>query len=155
MSFNYAREKRKFDKEWEQLQIEYLAAGMDEKTIAQMKEFDWKWFCSRRAYDNHNQPLPDGEDFSEGGNAILFRKFSSLSAELDLQNISERYDWVQEIEDETVHQRLKSLGNKDLELLTLIAMEGYTQAEVARLWKCSRSAVTQRMKKIRKILGDA
>ena len=155
MSFNYAREKRKFDRAWEQLQMEYLEAGMDEKAIAQIKEFDWKWFCNRRAYDNHNQPLPDGEDFSEGGNAILFRKFSSLSVDFDLRKISGRYDWLQEIGDEKVYQCLKSLESKDLELLTLIAMEGYTQAEVAKLWKCSRSAITQRMKKIKKILKDA
>ena len=28
MGFNYGREKRKFDKEWERLEAEYTAAGM-------------------------------------------------------------------------------------------------------------------------------
>lgn len=41
MKFNYAREKRIFDKEWEQLQREYLEAGMHESAIAEMKSFDW------------------------------------------------------------------------------------------------------------------
>ena len=59
MGFNYGREKRRFDKEWEQLQKEYAAAGMEEADIAQMKEFDWEWFRSRRTYENHNQALPD------------------------------------------------------------------------------------------------
>lgn len=44
MGFNYAREKRKFDKEWEQLHQEYAAAGMSEAAIAQMKAFDWGCF---------------------------------------------------------------------------------------------------------------
>ena len=153
MGFNYGREKRRFDKEWEQLQKEYADAGMDEADIAQMKEFDWKWFCSRRVYDSHNQVLPDEKDFSEGANTVLFHKFSSLSADFDMQKSSGKYDWLQEIEDKEMYRRLKFLKSKDLELLTLVAKEGYTQAEVAKLWKCSRSAITQRMNKIKKILG--
>ena len=58
MSFNYAREKRMFDREWEQLHKEYAAAGMSEAAIAQMKAFDWGWFCSRRVYSDHTQALP-------------------------------------------------------------------------------------------------
>lgn len=153
MSFNYAREKRKFDREWEQMQKEYAVAGMDEEVIAQMKEFDWKWFCSRRSYDNHNQPLPE-EDFAEGGNTALFRKFPSLSVDFEAQKFLERYAWLQEIGDEKIHQRLSNLGKKDLELVTLIAIDGYTQTEIAKMWECSRSAITQRMNKIKKILKD-
>lgn len=154
MSFNYAREKRKFDKEWEQLQREYAAAGMDEESIAQMKEFDWRWFCSRRSYDNHNQPLPEEKDFAEGGNTVLFRKFPGLSVDFDTQKFPERYAWLQEIGDEKIYQRLGNLGKKDLELVTLIAIDGYTQTEIAKMWECSRSAITQRMNKIKKILKD-
>lgn len=54
MGFNYALEKLKFDKEWEKLHDEYSAAGMSEAAIAQMKAFDWGWFCSRRLYSLHN-----------------------------------------------------------------------------------------------------
>lgn len=53
MGFNYALEKLKFDKEWEKLHDEYSAAGMSEAAIAQMKAFDWGWFCSRRLYSLH------------------------------------------------------------------------------------------------------
>ena len=155
MGFNYAREKRKFDEEWEQLQREYADAGMDEEAIAQMKEFDWRWFCSRRSYDNHNQPLPEEKDLQENRNTVLFRKFPNLSVDFDIQKLSEKYAWMQELWDEIMYQRLSGLSKKDLDLITLIAIEGYTKAEVAKIWGCSRSAITQRMNKIKKILGNA
>ncbi len=153
MGFNYGREKRRFDKEWEQLQKEYAAAGMEESDIARMKEFDWEWFCSRRTYENHNQALPDEEDI-EAGRTLLFQKFPELSADFEQQEFTDRYAWLQEIEDEKLYQRLCRLGEKDLELLTLIVMESYTQAEVAKLWGCSRSAITQKVKKIQKYLQN-
>lgn len=55
MGFNYGREKRKFDKEWERLEAEYAAAGMDEAAIMAMKLYDWKWFCSERVYHNRDR----------------------------------------------------------------------------------------------------
>lgn len=153
MGFNYGREKRRFDKEWEQLRKEYAAAGMEEADIARMKEFDWEWFCSRRTYENHNQTLPDEEDI-EAGKTLLFQKFPELSADFEQQEFTDRYAWLQDIEDEKLYQRLCRLGEKDLELLTLITMERYTQAEVAKLWGCSRSAITQKVKKIQKYLQN-
>lgn len=151
MGFNYGREKRRFDKEWEQLQKEYAAAGMKEADIVWMKKFDWEWFCSRRSYENHNQALPDETDM-EDGRTILFRKFPELSAEFEHQELSGRYAWLQKIEDEKLYQHLCQLGEKDLELLTLVVMEGHTQVEVAKLWGRSESAISQRMKKIKKFL---
>ena len=151
MNFNYAREKRRFNKEWERLQEEYAAAGMDDTAIARMKEFDWQWFCSRRTYARHNQPLPDDGNIPED-RTVLFRKFPKLSVELGQQALPDPYSWIQEIEDEELYERLCSLKKEEKELLYLIVAEGYTQAEVARLWGCSRSAISQRMKKIRNSL---
>lgn len=45
-----------------------------------------------------------------------------------------------------------TLSTADLELITLIAMEGYRQSEVARMWGCSRNAINKRMQKIKAIL---
>lgn len=52
MGFHYGYEKRKFDAEWTRLEQEYRAAGMDDRQIAAMKEYDWTWFCSQRTYQN-------------------------------------------------------------------------------------------------------
>ncbi len=50
---------------------------------------------------------------------------------------------------------LKRLPEDDLELLTLLIVDGYRQADVARLWNCSRSAITQRINKIKIFLKKA
>ena len=133
MEFNYAREKRKFDKEWEQLQKEYVAAGMSEDAIAQMKAFDWEWFRSQRVYANHNQLLPDEFDCEENGNSKLFRKFATLSVAFGKNGLTGRYEWLMGIENEKLYQRLCSLKQDDLELVTLIAIDGYKQADVAHM----------------------
>lgn len=154
MSFHYAREKCKFDKEWEQLHREYVAAGMDENAIAKMKAFDWGWFCSRRVYANHTQELPEESSFDEDKHSTLFRKFAALSVAFEQHQPSGRYAWVESIEDEKLYQQLSSLSKKDLELVTLIAMDGYRQSEVARMWGCSRNAIYKRIQKIKRILRN-
>lgn len=153
MGFNYAREKRKFDKEWEQLHQEYAAAGMSEAAITQMKAFDWGWFCSRRVYADHVQALPEESSYNEDGRSTLFRKFAALSVAFEQGQASGRYAWVETIEDERLYRQLHTLSAADLELITLIAIEGYRQSDVARMWGCSQVAIHKRMKKIKKILA--
>lgn len=70
----------------------------------------------------------------------------------DENQSTDRFAWVEYIEDEALYERLRSLSFNDLELVTMIAMEGYTQAEVARIRDVSRSAITQQMQKIKKFL---
>lgn len=154
MSFHYAREKRKFDSEWEQLHKEYAAAGMSEAAISQMKAFDWGWFCSRRVYSDHTQPYPEESLYDEEGRSTLFRKFTALSVACEQGQASDRYAWVETIEDERLYRQLRSLSTADLELITLIAMEGYRQSDVARMWGCSRNAIHKRIQKIKKILQN-
>ena len=59
MGFNYAKEKRQFDLEWNRLQKEYSDAGMSLSSIEAMRSYDLEMFLSRRTYENHTQSLPD------------------------------------------------------------------------------------------------
>lgn len=152
MGFHYFYEKRKFELEWELLEKEYAAAGMEETAISLLKMFDWQWFCSRRVYDNHIQDFPNESMSDETVNSTLLQKFAALSVTFDLEDLTGRYDWIETIEDRKLYQNICSLTQADLELLTLIVMGGYTQAEIARLYGCSRNAIYKRMKKIKRIL---
>lgn len=154
MGFHYFEEKRKFKREWELLEVEYLAAGMKEPEIELMRAFDWQWFCSRRVYENHTQNFPDELINDELPYSTLFQKFSVLSVMFDLEDLGGRYDWLETINDKKLYQRLCALDSFELELLTMIVMEGYSQSEVARIFGCSRNAVCKRMKKIKKILQN-
>ena len=154
MGFNYGYEKKKFDSRWKRLEVEYCDAGMSEEQIAAMKEYDWAWFCSQRVFQNHTQPIPCEQYDEVCGQSQLFRKFASLSYQWDVDKIDQtRYGWLASVENEQLLLRLKKLSKKDLELLTLLFVDGYRQIDVARLWHCSRSAVAQRFKKIKNFLN--
>ena len=85
--------------------------------------------------------------------SCLFQKFESLSFRWDAGDIDHtRYGWLSAVEDERLFHRLCKLSPEDLELLTLLFVDGYRQTDVAHLWNCSRSAVTQKLKKIKKYL---
>ena len=154
MGFYYFEEKRKFEREWELLEAEYLAAGMEESKISLMRAFDWRWFCSRRVYENHIQSFPDELINDELPHSTLFQKFSVLSVMFGLEDLSGRYGWMETIEDKKLYQRLCSLDPFDLELLTMVVIEEYSQSEAARILGCSRNAIHKRMKKIKKILQN-
>lgn len=156
MGFNYGREKRRFEKEWEKLEAEYIAAGMDTAAILTMKLYDWKWFCSERVYQNRKQTLPSECYRAENDRSSLLQKFETLFTRWEDAGIDRsRYGWMSEIENEELFCRLQKLSKQDLELLTLVVMDGYRQVDAAEILHCSRSAVSQRMKKIKKILLDA
>ena len=154
MGFNYGREKRKFDKEWERLEAEYLAAGMAAEEIQTMKDFDWQWFCSERTYYNHVQTLPTG-DFDRDSDT-LFKKAQpeTMTTQWDTGDIDHtRFGWLSAVEDAELYRKLCTLSDKDLELLTLLFVDGFHQAEIARKMNCSRNSVHKRLKKIKKILA--
>ncbi|GAB1476584.1 hypothetical protein MASR2M70_14180 [Bacillota bacterium] len=154
MAFNYGKEKREFDQEWNKLCSEYQAAGMSEKDIETLYAFDWSWFCSRRRFINHTQNLPsdtiDGEDSKERSSLIL--KFNTFSVDLDEAAMGGRYGWVEQIIDVRIADRLHRLSLEDLELLTLLVIDGYTQTEVARLQACSQNAISKKYLRIKKYL---
>ena len=129
MAFYYAKEKRDFDREWDKLRAEYRSAGMPERSIDALYQFDLKWFCSRRRFSNHNQSLPseviDNED--DYTQSSLIRKFASFAVDLDETLIGGRYGWIESVEDEQLLDKLKRLSQDDLELLTLVAIDGYSQ----------------------------
>ena len=153
MGFNYGREKRAFDKKWERLEAEYRAAGMSETAIQNMKSFDWQWFCSERTYKNHVQTLPIC-DFEKHNDALFKQsRLESTTTQWDTGDVDHtRFGWLSAVEDEKLYDKLRSLSDKDLELLTLLCVDGFQQADIARRMNCSRNSVHKRLKKIKKIL---
>ena len=153
MGFNYAKERRKFEAKWKRLRKEYEEAGMDEYAIEQLYLFDLEVFCSERSYSNHTQPLPDMHVSENTANhSTLLKKFESLSCELDELAYSDRYFWIDTIDNPELASKLKQLTRPDLELLTLSAIDEHKQWEIAGLLGCNQSVVSRRLKKIKKFL---
>jgi RNA polymerase sigma factor (sigma-70 family) len=156
MGFNYSKEKFIFDREWKKLREQYTKVGMSEETIQELYDFDWSWFRARRNYENRVQALPEEEiDVKRTETrSILFQKFASLSTSFDEMELSGRYAWIETISDDELSKKLKRLSDDELELLTLLAIEGYTQREIARKMHCSQNAISKRLIKIRRILKE-
>ena len=154
MGFNNAAEKKKFEQRWAILRKKYCEAGMSKEAIQELHDFDWDELLSERRYREHTQLLPtesitDAEEDSMSG---LFKKFDSLKVTFSESNFSGRYSWVEAIEDEAMSVMLKTLSANDLELLTLMVIDGLSQAEIARKDGCARNTVNKKLARIKKVL---
>lgn len=154
MGFYYAKEKRLFEEEWSKLLVEYREAGMTEEAIEEMYQYDLKWLLSRRRYANHTQPLPDEiiDDEDEQSWSTLINKFPSMTTAFDEYMAEDRYAWIETVDDPILAVKLKALSLNDLELLTLIVVDVYKQAEIARLRGCSKNAISKKIIRIKNFL---
>ena len=135
MAYNYAREKRKFDAEWKQKALWYRKEGMSEEDIEAMYRFDLAQFNRDRAYESRRRPL------------------ETACGSCYVQEPIERYSWIDEISDPQLAERLHALPEADLELLTLIAIDGKTYRDVAEVFSCSHQNISRHIARIRKILS--
>ena len=150
MAFNYAVEKKKFDKTWETLCKEYAEAGMSSNAIDEIYAFDLKVFNRERAEAVHTQEYLTG-DFENEGQSTLLQKFPDCLASVDDNSIfHSRYWWVETIETPKLAKKLKQLSNEDLEILTLYVFENYTQEEIGDLLGTTQQAISKRLKKMKK-----
>lgn len=146
MGFYYAREKQKFDAEWERLSSWYQAEGMSAEAIRELYQYDWAVFCRQRSFENRTQPLP------EEPASVLYQKFAQLTTGRTDTDLRGRYDWIESLDDEELAGRLKKLSEDDRELLTQIVMDGLTKAEVARLRRVTRQSINDKIQRIKKFL---
>ena len=137
MAYNYAREKRKFEAEWKRKALWYRKEGMSEEDIAEMYRFDLAQFNRDRAYESRRRPL-------ETACGSCYIQASEVP--------SERCSWIDEVSDLRLAERLHRLSEADLELLTLIAIDGKTYRDVAELFSCSHQNISRHIARIRKIL---
>jgi DNA-binding CsgD family transcriptional regulator len=159
MEYNYGTACRKFRTKWDKLGREYADAGMSPRAIREMCEFDWQELKSERVFLLHNQLLecffPDDIVVSEDNSPLIHRQLGYLS--VNQPEICEwgRYDWVEDIDTPALARRIKALSQADLELLTYLVVDGMTRTEIADGLNITRSAVTQRLTRIKKRLEKA
>ena len=133
MAYNYARDKRKFDAEWKRKALWYRKEGMSEEDIESMHRFDLAQFNRDSAYESRRRPLETA--------------CGSYYVQLPL----ERYSWIDEISNPQLVKQLHELTDQELELLTLVVVEGKTHKEAADILSCSRQYITKQIAQIRKI----
>ena len=135
MSWNDAYERRKFKENQKKQEAEYRALGMTEEQIKAMYEFDLEQFRSDRRFYSHTQPLTVS-DFVEGKvdeseSTLLLKFFDELVETIDDCEEKSRYWWVDEIGEDDLLSGVKYLTPQQIEILTLIVFENYSQKEAA------------------------
>ena len=156
MSWNNAYETKKFEAKQKKQAEEYRALGMTEEQIQTMYEFDLEQFNSERRYREHTQAfIPDNfdEEDDDDEKLSIFEKFKDvLTASIENLGTESRYWWVEEIDNPALAKALKNLSQDQIELLTLMVVDGYGQAEIAGIMSVSQSAISQRLATIKKKL---
>lgn len=142
MRFHYGCERKQLEKRWEVLRIEYEKAGMSKEDIDVMYRFDLDELNSNRRFANHITELEEVEPTS----IEAYSYYDTYLLE------KPRYAWVEEVEDEFLYKKLKQLKVEELELVTLLVIDGYTQTEIAKKQGVVRNSIWKKINKIKKFL---
>ena len=137
MSWNNGYETKKFEARQKKQAEEYRTLGMTEDQIQAMYEFDLEQFKSERRHRMHTQPLQVEEfeenDADESDNTLLNEFFDELTCTIETSGDKSRYWWVEEIDDSETVKKIKSLSERDLEILTLMVIDELTHEEIAKI----------------------
>ena len=137
MGWNNAYERKKFEAKQKKQAEEYRALGMSEEQIQIMYEFDLEQFNSNRSYYSHTQSfIPDDFDESEDDDEKLsiFEKFKDvLTISIEDSSDKSKYWWIEEIDEPETVKKIKSLSERDLEILTLMVIDELTHEEIAKI----------------------
>lgn len=154
MGFNYGLKKKKFDMKWRRLRTEYESAGMAPDAIQKIYDFDVDEFKRRRIEALHTQSFTSDSSggIDDGDESTLLNKFiSTLSVSIDDLYAHSRYWWIEEINDPQLTAKIKKLPASDIELLTLIVMEGYSQVEVAARLQTTKQNINNKLARLKKV----
>ena len=159
MTFNYAVEKRKFEKVWEKLAKSYAEAGMEPEAIKAMREFDWEIFKSERNEALHTQEfaIPESTDVEmDDCESPLYEKFlEQLSSEYDTYGSHSRYWWLDELTTPCLTIGVPALTLEDKELLTLYIVDGLTIREIARYLNLQKSTISEKLQRVCSLFPSA
>ncbi len=152
MAFNYAVEKKKFEKVWGKLEKTYAEAGMEPEAIKAMYEFDWEIFKSERNEALHTQEfaIPESSDEeTDDCESPLYDKFmEQLSSEYDTYGSHSRYWWLDELTTPCLTIGIPALTMEDKELLTLYIMDELTVREIAEIQEKTKSSVERHLQRV-------
>lgn len=86
--------------------------------------------------------------------SALLKKFSSALSVRDKYSFQSdpSFAWVDEMENDKLYRKIISLPERDIDLLTLIAFEGYSQREVAEIRGIAPAAICKKIAKLKKLL---
>ena len=120
MEFNNGNERRKLNKKWERLRVQYQQAGMSEDAIQAMYDFDLGVLNSERSYVANTLAIVDDGDDNTGRKSSDFKQYEKAITVTDTYHETRtRFAWVGEIKDKRLQEGLEKLSDEELRLITL------------------------------------
>ncbi len=157
MEWNNGKERALFEKEQAKLRKEYLAAGMTEEQVQQMYEFDKAYLNLQQREARHTQHLEfnlsDEENDIETMNPLL-KKFLQNFSLKDKHFETERFGWIEQIENKQLYIALNRLSKADKEILTMLLYDGMKQKEIAEQNGVKKAAMSRKISRLKKILKN-
>ena len=150
MGYNYAYERAKFEAEWKKKEEWYRSEGMSEEAIQEMRELDWDEFKGNRIYMLHNQEMP-----ADGILELMSHQTHGAYAAVNISELVDqlpgRYDWIERLDNPELVHIIRTLTPEDIELLTMYAINGYSEKNIASIYSCSQQNIAKKLVKIKKI----
>lgn len=135
MSFNYSKEKKRWDSWKEKEEIKLRKQNVDEKIILNLRDYDWENFKMERNFKRNQNITKD----------IFF----DLKATVDKKEIYSIDDLMDEIENEHLYNILLNEDNITLKIL-VYKIQGYSTKEIANILGITIDNIYYRIKKLRK-----
>ena len=151
MYFNYGYKRRQFELEQEKLRKQYEAAGMTEEAIQAMYEDALAWFRSCRNETLHSVCPREMMTVDPSNGDFRYMDMDELPAKAPLITSTDRYAWIDEIENAEMRSVIRNFSLNYKEIITL-RMEGFPQCEIARQFGVSEMAISKKISKIEKKL---
>ncbi len=171
MEFNYGKERKKMEDEFAKFKKEYTEAykaecdegkihkSSLEESLSEMHDFDKEVLNGNRKYVTHtisyySVNFKDDHTSSEEHSPLIKNNLESFSSKEDEICERRRYGWIDNIDNFKLYQAIKSLSQKDIEVLTLKIIDQKSQVEIAALYGVSNAAISKRIKRIVNKLKD-
>lgn len=154
---NYGYNRKKMEKEFAEIAAICRADGMPEESIEAIHRLlldilnnDRRFYVHTQSYDGLQ--FADGDE-SEEGRSPLLDKFTEQLSIIQIEICEwDRMAWLDDIDTPEISIWLKSLGDDDIFMLTLLVVDGLKQTEVAKVLDKYDSAISRKMKRLRKSL---
>ena len=153
MEFNNGNERRKLNKKWERLRVQYQQAGMSEDAIQAMYDFDLGVLNSERSYVANTLAIVGDGDDSTGRKSSDFKQYEKAIAVTDTYHETRtQFAWVGEIKDKRLQEGLEKLSDEELRLITLYFRDEYSTVELSKVYGIAQQNISKRILKITKFL---
>lgn len=151
MSVNFGKEYKKFRVEQEKLREYYESLGMSKEVIDALYEFDKMQFCEDIAYRRRTQSLQvsDEDNIADDDKSPLLKRFLEIISVPFEFHTSEKFWWLQEIEDEELLSGLLQLSVNELEVITYLAFEDFKQKHIAEIRGVSQQSISKQIGEIK------